>query len=73
MTLIEHLSDLITVIKSAIGGLDTRVTALESSGGGSAPSIFVQQTRPSSAGPWHWWVTDATGNITNLIVNDGGA
>jgi hypothetical protein len=42
-----------------------------SSGGGGSQQVFVQQTRPSATGPWQWWVTNATGNIINLIVNDG--
>jgi hypothetical protein len=42
-----------------------------SGGGGGSQEVYVQQARPSAAGPWQWWVTDATGRIINLIVNDG--
>ena len=40
-------------------------------GGGGTQQVFVQQTRPSSAGPWVWWVTDINGYVVNCIVNDG--
>ena len=40
-------------------------------GGGGAQQVFVQQTRPTEAGPWVWWQTDASGNIIDLTVNDG--
>lgn len=36
-----------------------------------ASGVYVQQTRPTDAGPWQWWVTDAGGTIIDLIVNDG--
>ena len=39
--------------------------------GGGVQRLFVQQTRPITAGPWEWWVTDASGNVINLILNDG--
>lgn len=40
-------------------------------GGGGSQEVYVQQTRPASAGPWMWWVTNPSGQIINLIVNDG--
>jgi hypothetical protein len=33
--------------------------------------VFVQMTRPATAGPWVWWQKDALGNIINLTINDG--
>jgi Collagen triple helix repeat (20 copies) len=40
--------------------------------GNDAPArLFVQTTRPLTAGPWTWWKTDASGAIIDLIVNDG--
>ena len=49
MTLIERLSDLITAIKSAIGGLDTRVTVLED-------RITVSTTAPESPALNDIWI-----------------
>lgn len=43
----------------------------EGGGGGGTQEVFVQQTRPAEPGPWSWWVTNASGQIINLIVNDG--
>lgn len=43
----------------------------EGGGGGGSQEVYVQQTRPSAAGPWMWWVTNASGALVNLIVNDG--
>ena len=40
-------------------------------GGGGSQQVFVQQTRPTETGPWVWWQTNASGQIVNLIVNDG--
>ena len=40
-------------------------------GGAGAQQVFVQQTRPVEQGPWTWWVTNASGQMINLIVNDG--
>ena len=41
-------------------------------GGGGSQEIFVQDTRPVSAGPWMWWKKSADGTkIVNLIINDG--
>ena len=40
-------------------------------GADATQRTFVQQSRPEITGPWSWWVTDAGGNIINLIVNDG--
>ena len=48
------------------------VTGLQAALDGKAgPTFYVQQTRPSAAGPWQWWETDAEGNIVNLTINDG--
>lgn len=40
-------------------------------GAAGPASTYVQQARPSVAGPWTWWQTDASGEIIDLIVNDG--
>jgi hypothetical protein len=40
-------------------------------GGGGGAQVFFQQTRPVEAGPWTWWVTDSTGKVINLVLNDG--
>ncbi len=33
--------------------------------------VFTQATRPVATGPWMWWVTDAQGNLVDLVVNNG--
>ena len=40
-------------------------------GSDAAQLVYIQQTRPAESGPWAWWVTDAGGNIVNLIINNG--
>ena len=40
-------------------------------GADAAQLVYIQQTRPAESGPWAWWVTDAGGNIVNLIINNG--
>jgi hypothetical protein len=59
----------------AVGTSDStyQAAAKQGEGGGSGGSqqVFVQQTRPAEPGPWAWWVTNATGAVVNLIVNDG--
>lgn len=42
-------------------------------GGGGAQQVFVQMTRPTEAGPWLWYETDASGNLVDLTINDGVA
>ena len=48
-----------------------QIANLGGGGGGGSQEVFVQMTRPVSAGPWLWWQTDATGSIIDLTVNDG--
>lgn len=40
-------------------------------GGGGSQQVFVQQTRPVTAGPWLWVQIDAENNPIDLIANDG--
>ncbi len=54
MTLIDRLSLLIANIKAAIGGLDTRVSALEAGGGGL--TVTVGTTPPTSPSVGDFWV-----------------
>jgi hypothetical protein len=42
--------------------------------GDPAPAgVYVQASRPTTSGPWTWWQTDASGQVIDLIVNDGAA
>ena len=40
-------------------------------GSDAAQLVYIQQARPAEPGPWAWWVADASGNIVNLIINNG--
>jgi hypothetical protein len=46
-------------------------SAWQAPAGGGGQQVFTQVLRPTAAGPWMWWVKDAQGNLTDLVVNDG--
>lgn len=50
----------------------TGATGPAGADGAAAPQqSFIQQARPVEPGPWQWWVTDGSGRVVNLILNDG--
>lgn len=34
-------------------------------------TLYIQETQPTAPGPYLWWETDETGEIVDLVVNDG--
>ncbi len=58
-------------VATSVSTYSALAKASEAGGGGGSQQVFVQQTRPTEAGPWMWWKTNASGQIVNLIVNDG--
>jgi len=49
----------------------TKQVFLTATGRNILPRVFVQQTRPTSNGPWAWWETDVDGDIVDLTINNG--
>lgn len=64
MTLIERLTALIVAIKTAIGGLDARVTALETGGGGSGIGGVLSVALPAGRGVVEWTETVTALGVT---------